>query len=416
MRDQQFVGDGGEPLTQRGRLRGDVVRAAGHDQLVVLGRAPRQSGQHRDALGSHQFQRGPDLQLLDVLGQVTAGHALVDVLVAGQRRELLDAGLDVVAGDPFPGGDRRQIDGVGACGGDLLVGGDRVVGDVHAQIALGAQDRDPQLPFQHDLALGRPEVGHGRRCVPPGQDIRDHAGEGGGVVGTGPFSPTDARGGAADTQPGSCSSPRWANVVAAVQGTATPPGTRRITATLQPGRPGTTTNTVAGPARGTLALWLARTPEPWSTHRLTTVTRTPSRVRTSTVSRCTVSGGTTGCRRARRGPRRWSERPGNAARTGGERRRADARQHAGLGVRAVVGGLDGCWRGGDVHRHDPARRLGLRAGNHGEHRAARCRRSRTRRDEPGPGRWSGDRHAVTISAGSPAISTSSSSTDWWSSR
>ena len=58
----------------------------------------------------HQFKRSADLQLLNVFGEVTARHALVHMLVAGQRVELLDAGLDVVAQHPFPRCDRGQID------------------------------------------------------------------------------------------------------------------------------------------------------------------------------------------------------------------------------------------------------------------------------------------------------------------
>ena len=48
-------------------------------------------------------RRVADLELLDVLGQVARRHALVDVLVAGEGGELLDAGLDVVAGAAAPG-------------------------------------------------------------------------------------------------------------------------------------------------------------------------------------------------------------------------------------------------------------------------------------------------------------------------
>ena len=50
------------------------------------------------------------LGLLDVLGQVARGHALVDVLVPGQRRELLDARLHVVAGDALTPSDRVEVD------------------------------------------------------------------------------------------------------------------------------------------------------------------------------------------------------------------------------------------------------------------------------------------------------------------
>ena len=62
------------------------------------------------ALSPHQLQRLAHLQLLDVLGQVAAGHALVDVLVPGQRGELLDPRLDVVPGDPLARGDGVEVD------------------------------------------------------------------------------------------------------------------------------------------------------------------------------------------------------------------------------------------------------------------------------------------------------------------
>ncbi len=51
-----------------------------------------------------------NLHLLDVLGQVATGHALVDVLVARERVELLDAGLHIVAGDAFALGDGVEVD------------------------------------------------------------------------------------------------------------------------------------------------------------------------------------------------------------------------------------------------------------------------------------------------------------------
>ena len=99
--------------------------------------------------------------LLDVLGEVPAGHALVDVLVAGQRVELLDPRLDVVASDPFAGVDGGQVDLVdhGPIRGQHLVG--VVGGEVHAEVALRLQHSQPQLPFGDDLALGSPEVTHG---------------------------------------------------------------------------------------------------------------------------------------------------------------------------------------------------------------------------------------------------------------
>ena len=56
----------------------------------------------------------------------------MDVLVAGERAELLDAGLDVVAGDPLAGGDRVEVDLVDD--GGVVV--DDAVRNVDAQVAL----------------------------------------------------------------------------------------------------------------------------------------------------------------------------------------------------------------------------------------------------------------------------------------
>ena len=58
----------------------------------------------------------------------------MDVLVPGERAELLDARLHVVAGDPLAGGDRVEVDLVD----DRLVGLDDAVGHVDAEVALGA--------------------------------------------------------------------------------------------------------------------------------------------------------------------------------------------------------------------------------------------------------------------------------------
>ena len=69
-----------------------------------------ETGQRGDAAIADQLERGADLQLLDVLGEVARRHALVDVLGARQRGELLDAGLDVVAGDLLALGDRGEVD------------------------------------------------------------------------------------------------------------------------------------------------------------------------------------------------------------------------------------------------------------------------------------------------------------------
>ena len=83
----------------------------------------------------------PHLQLLDVLGEVARRHPGVDPLVAGQGRELLDARLHVVAGDPLPSLDAGEVDLVDD--GHVVV--DDLHGQVEAEVVLGAQDRHPQL-------------------------------------------------------------------------------------------------------------------------------------------------------------------------------------------------------------------------------------------------------------------------------
>jgi hypothetical protein len=67
----------------------------------------------------------------------------VGVLVAGEGRELLDPGLDVVPCHPLPGFDRRQVDGVD----DGAVVVDGLGGDPDAQVALRLHHRNPQLAF-----------------------------------------------------------------------------------------------------------------------------------------------------------------------------------------------------------------------------------------------------------------------------
>lgn len=142
---------------------------AGDDQFAVLTGELAEPGQDRHRAVAHQFQRQPDLELLDILGQVARGHSLVDLLVTGEGVELLDAGLDVVPGHLLALGDRGQVDLVE----DALVIGEGRVGYLDPEVLLGAQHRQPQLTFQLHLLLGGPEDSQLRRGVAAGQDIGD---------------------------------------------------------------------------------------------------------------------------------------------------------------------------------------------------------------------------------------------------
>ena len=115
----------------------------------MLGGEGGEAGQRGHGSVAQQRETLPHLQLLDVLGEVAAGHPLVHVLMPGEGRELLDACLDVVARHLLAVGDRGEVDPVG----DLLVGLDHAVGNVHAEVALRGQHRDPQPALEDDLVL-----------------------------------------------------------------------------------------------------------------------------------------------------------------------------------------------------------------------------------------------------------------------
>ncbi len=168
-RHQHLVGRRGEPLAERRRLRRHVVRAARHHQIGVPGREVRQVGEQRHAAVPHQDEAVADLQLLDVLGEVARGHALVHVLVAGEVVELLDARLHVVAGQALALGDGAQVD----LRGHGLVVVDDTGGHLDAQLGLRSQHGQPQLPLGQHLVLGRPHMGQLRRGVTGGEDIGD---------------------------------------------------------------------------------------------------------------------------------------------------------------------------------------------------------------------------------------------------
>ena len=168
-RDEQFVGRRCESLAEGGGLRRDVVAATGHHQRGVLGGPVGQACRGGDTVCVYVLEGPQDLQLLDVLGEVAAGHPLVDVLVAGEGVELLDARLHVVAGDPFTVGDGGQVDLIE----HTFVVGDGLVGHVDAEFLLRFEDCDPELPLQDDLVVGGPQPHQICRRIATGQDVRD---------------------------------------------------------------------------------------------------------------------------------------------------------------------------------------------------------------------------------------------------
>ena len=97
--DHRLFRNIGKPLAEGGGLGGDVVGAGDHHLACVALGERREAGKEGDETVAHDLERSPDLELLDVLGEITRGHSPVDVFVTGQRAELVDAGLDVVAGD-----------------------------------------------------------------------------------------------------------------------------------------------------------------------------------------------------------------------------------------------------------------------------------------------------------------------------
>ena len=145
--NQCFLGRRCEPLTQGGGLGGDIVTAPGHHQIPVVDCPLGQSGRNRHSTVVSELQGLPDLQLLDVLGQIPARHPLVHVFVARQGIELLDSGFDVVAGHPLPGCDRLEVHLL--C--RALVVDDRGLGDVHAEFALRSQHRHPESALGDNL-------------------------------------------------------------------------------------------------------------------------------------------------------------------------------------------------------------------------------------------------------------------------
>jgi hypothetical protein len=168
-RAQHFGAEHRQALADRGRLRRDVVGAAGDHQAAILLDASRQLPQTRDVLDPQEAQRLQHLQLFDVLGQVAAGQPLVDVLEAGQGTELVDARLDVMPRDSLALAYALQVD----LRLDAFVGVNRLGGNIQPQRPLRAHDGNPELALEQNLGAWRPDLDHGAAGVAVGQDIRN---------------------------------------------------------------------------------------------------------------------------------------------------------------------------------------------------------------------------------------------------
>lgn len=110
------------------------------------------------------------MELFDILGEVAAGHAFVDVFGIGFGVKRFDAGLDVVAGDAFAFLDGGEVD-IGEGG---LVGGDGCGRDGQAEVDLRLHDGDPQFAFEANFAGGGPDLTDRCGGVAASEDVWDH--------------------------------------------------------------------------------------------------------------------------------------------------------------------------------------------------------------------------------------------------
>ncbi len=171
--NQQLVGGIGKTLAESRHLGRNVVGASSDRLVGVLHSTLRDSRERSNSAVTNDLQPLQHLVLLDVLRQVAASHAFVNVLVAGKRVEFLDSRLHVVSSHALPFGDGLRIHLVDdrAVGIDHLV---RIVATkVDAQIALRLQNSDPELALSDDFSFWRPDVDHLCACVTAREYIFD---------------------------------------------------------------------------------------------------------------------------------------------------------------------------------------------------------------------------------------------------
>jgi len=155
--DLQLLTGHREALAEGGGLRGDVVGAAG-DHQVAVGRGLRGEREERGGgLKADEFEGAENLELLDVFREVAAGEPEVNELAVRELGKFFDTRFHVVESDAFALRDGGEIDG----GFDALVVLNGVGGDRHAEIALGLHHGDPEIAFEADAAVLRPDGLHG---------------------------------------------------------------------------------------------------------------------------------------------------------------------------------------------------------------------------------------------------------------
>ena len=135
----QFFRKHGEPLAQGGGLGCHVVGAGGEDDVLILQGPVCQGSQGGDAFEQDDVQGAEDLQLLHIFREITAGHAFVNVLVAGQFAEFINARLHVVTRGPLAAHDGGDVDAVA----DPLIVSDGIRRNIETQFPLGLHHGDP---------------------------------------------------------------------------------------------------------------------------------------------------------------------------------------------------------------------------------------------------------------------------------
>ncbi len=91
-----------DPLSERGRLGGNIVRPRRKHDSIPLLRPLTHPAQGRHGFFPDHQKPAENLELLDILGQIPGSQALVDFLMTREVVELLDPSFYIVPRDPLP--------------------------------------------------------------------------------------------------------------------------------------------------------------------------------------------------------------------------------------------------------------------------------------------------------------------------